>query len=391
MGDTAQYGSVSSAAWPATDRRRPILNEVSPVDTGICSSQARGTPAGRQRPVATMLIGPNALFLEGLKHILAKTGFDVVALGSTAEELDLSSARQHHALLFILDAARDTQMTIHQIELFKQQRPDAFITTLIDPNRMTDIALLFQAGANACFAKEVSTSVFLKSLELVMMGETLLPSSILSSICGRAEMPVWAAPANSPTARLSAQEERILRHLVEGHPNKAIARELGIADATVKVHVKAILKKIGAQNRTQAAIWATRNAAFDRTNRESPPRPSVPADERPLLAASPATGGECPVAVPVAGNEALEGEKEEAPAAAAGEYAQEVTSRATVTRQTSALRSARRIAEDEERHGAMVAKINQLRELREARDMQARPSGEGLRGMKGSVALLGSG
>jgi len=52
------------------------------------------------------------------------------------------------------------------------------------------------------------------------------------------------------------RELEILACLVSGHPNKIISRQLEISEATVKVHVKAILRKIGVQNRTQAAIWA---------------------------------------------------------------------------------------------------------------------------------------
>jgi len=52
----------------------------------------------------------------------------------------------------------------------------------------------------------------------------------------------------------------ILRCLIEGNSNKSIARKIDIAEATVKVHVKAILRKIRVQNRTQAAIWGMNNA-----------------------------------------------------------------------------------------------------------------------------------
>jgi two-component system nitrate/nitrite response regulator NarL len=59
--------------------------------------------------------------------------------------------------------------------------------------------------------------------------------------------------------QLSPQEERILKNIADGDPNKVIARALGIADSTVKVHVKNILRKLGVGNRTQAATWATRH------------------------------------------------------------------------------------------------------------------------------------
>ena len=59
--------------------------------------------------------------------------------------------------------------------------------------------------------------------------------------------------------KLSSREAQILTCLRDGAPNKVIARQLNLSEATVKVHVKAILKKIGACNRTQAALWAARH------------------------------------------------------------------------------------------------------------------------------------
>lgn len=65
---------------------------------------------------------------------------------------------------------------------------------------------------------------------------------------------------------LSERESQILYFLTNGATNKAIARELGITEATVKVHVKSLLRKIHANNRTQAAIWAL-NSNFVVPNR----------------------------------------------------------------------------------------------------------------------------
>jgi two-component system nitrate/nitrite response regulator NarL len=62
---------------------------------------------------------------------------------------------------------------------------------------------------------------------------------------------------------LSARECEILRCLMEGSPNKLIARQFGLTEATVKVHVKAILRKTGMKNRTQAAMWAASHIASD--------------------------------------------------------------------------------------------------------------------------------
>jgi two-component system nitrate/nitrite response regulator NarL len=119
-----------------------------------------------------------------------------------------------------------------------------------------------------------------KSLELVVMGETILPPSILSFILRQRRDDEATTEYASKDAeqlqitidgetsseehgpRLSAREQCILRYLIEGQSNKTIARKNDIAEATVKVHVKAILRKIRVNNRTQAAIWAMNHDAL---------------------------------------------------------------------------------------------------------------------------------
>src|SRR5258707_4541820 len=111
-----------------------------------------------------------------------------------------------------------------------------------------------------------------------MMGETIFPPAFLSFVLDPEGDLVEAAPRdednqsillrteNTLAPQLSTREKSILRCLIEGDSNKCIARKIDIAEATVKVHVKAILRKIRVQNRTQAAIWGMRLA-----NNSSPP------------------------------------------------------------------------------------------------------------------------
>lgn len=364
MGDTAQNGSNVSLVWPAVERRRPLLRAISSEESG---SDSRGGLRGdAKQHVTTVLIGPSSLFLEGLRHILEKTDFRVVAAKAKAEQWIRRQPHEQGSILFIVDGAGEPEAASRQVRLLKERHPEASVTVLIDSNRLTDFALLFQAGAKACLAKGVSSSIFLKSLELVMLGETILPSSVLSSMCARIETFAPVVPAAAPQGRLSAQEERILGFLVQGHSNKAIARELAITDATVKVHVKAILKKIGAQNRTQAAIWATRNPGYGRARQASeaqlavPPLPPAvcPAEEAaPSVETSLDYGREDKIGKPT-----IEADEAKAP---------KVISRSNFLRQASAWREARRVAEDEERRNALSTKISHLRGLREAGSLQA--------------------
>ena len=69
---------------------------------------------------------------------------------------------------------------------------------------------------------------------------------------------------------LSQREEEILKSVVRGHSNKMIARTCGVTDATIKVHMKSILRKIRVANRTQAAIWALEQGYGADANRRSP-------------------------------------------------------------------------------------------------------------------------
>ncbi len=100
-----------------------------------------------------------------------------------------------------------------------------------------------------------------------MLGESILPFKVVRSLMERAPQAgnqpvqddcVAESKLSELTAcKLSAREAEILGCLTKGEANKVIARRLDITEATIKVHVKAILRKIGATNRTQAAMWAS--------------------------------------------------------------------------------------------------------------------------------------
>lgn len=117
------------------------------------------------------------------------------------------------------------------------------------------------AGADGVLSKAMVPPALPHALLLVMLGETIFPAP-------PADDPADTAPnlgrdvENGCPAALSARECQVLSRLAGGQPNKMIARDLAIAEATVKIHVKNVLRKIGAQNRTQAALWAARHAAM---------------------------------------------------------------------------------------------------------------------------------
>jgi two-component system nitrate/nitrite response regulator NarL len=113
----------------------------------------------------------------------------------------------------------------------------------------------------------------LKALELVMLGETFLPASVSVELLKQELRPQLcdgrAAPAPEIAegmGKLSKREAQILHCLTQGASNKLIARDLGVAEATVKVHIKAILRKVKVANRTQAAMWAQQHLELASSN-----------------------------------------------------------------------------------------------------------------------------
>jgi two-component system nitrate/nitrite response regulator NarL len=226
----------------------------------------------RRRPFATVLVGPCALLREGLTRILGAANFRIVASASCVDGLVLTALPQHGSILLVIDAGDDFKAAVRQVELFKDRHPTGRIAVLADHKQPSDIVSAFRAGASAYFIKVAPCDAFIKSLELVMLGETILPVAILSMILDRADRDdddreavvrdvrktagEYLAAESGDAPRLSARERCILNCLIEGASNKVIARKIDIAEATVKVHIKAILRKIRVNNRTQAAIWA---------------------------------------------------------------------------------------------------------------------------------------
>jgi len=215
--------------------------------------------------IPTALICNNFLLRSGLQNILQGTSFALVGAASATGQRGLQHAPSKPALV-IVDAH---QTTGHVLEVIRQTRehfPQARIVALADQFELSFVRSGHEAGVNGFCLAGSAPEVLIKSLELVMLGETLLPFEVLRPFMGGASQNreqslqgTMAEPRLSElkACKLSAREAQILGCLTQGEPNKVIARKLDITEATIKVHVKAILRKIGASNRTQAAIWAS--------------------------------------------------------------------------------------------------------------------------------------
>jgi two-component system nitrate/nitrite response regulator NarL len=252
-------------------------------------------------PVGAILVGSDALLREGLARVLAAAEFKIIASRSCIDSHVAGLMMPGNATLLLVDIGDDFKAALEQVEYFKRLCPSGRVAMLAHHHQFSEMRSAFQAGANAYFVKIASCEAFIKSLELVMLGETVLPPAMLTILDEKRErlndgrisngdqehieirrrkqyqsndndfdasddnsvgMQDVAHASSSYKSRLSARHKSILSCLIEGDSNKIIARKMSIAEATVKVHVKAILRRIRVHNRTQAAIWAMNSGLF---------------------------------------------------------------------------------------------------------------------------------
>jgi DNA-binding NarL/FixJ family response regulator len=231
----------------------------------------------RRQSFATIIVGESNLIREGVVRILRSANFRIVASISCADELP-GKILSERPLFLVVHTGNDFDFVTEQIEVFRENHPDGQIAIMADRYRPDELVAAFRAGANGYFVGVMACDVFIRSLELVMMGETVLPPRFLSYVLGFEEVQagdsdrrgeeseaIFVAASDTMSRQLSPREKLILSCLIEGNSNKSIARKMDITEATVKVHVKAILRKIRVHNRTQAAIWGMNNGWSSQT------------------------------------------------------------------------------------------------------------------------------
>lgn len=226
---------------------------------------------GEKPPTTVFPVCSNPLLRIGLQTVLAGGRFNV-----WHEAIDdisiLPEAQDGEHVLFIIDGQSNSDNAVSLIDQIKTRFPDAKIVILAEMFEADMISAAWKAGAHGFCLTNSQREILIGSLELVMLGETVLPSAFVLSMTEPHAGYTAPSPAEnfgrseaygSAGRKLSAREAQILEYLREGAPNKVIARQLNLSESTVKVHVKAILKKVGACNRTQAALWATRYVSTD--------------------------------------------------------------------------------------------------------------------------------
>jgi two-component system nitrate/nitrite response regulator NarL len=204
-----------------------------------------------------LLIDDHALFRIGLSELLERRGIEVAgAVGDCDEGLRLAADAPPDVIL--LDMRMPGISGIEVLHLLKKQGsvcPIAMLTTSTDER---DVIESLQAGARGYLLKDMEPDALIAALGRIVQGETLVAPE-LTGVLAKAvqgERDAEAGDSQKAMADLTPREREILCLLAEGQSNKLIARNLGISDGTVKLHVKAILRKLDVHSRVEAAVIA---------------------------------------------------------------------------------------------------------------------------------------
>ena len=220
----------------------------------------------RRRQIAsTIVIGKSTVIREGIATILRAANFLPLMSISGLDDLPADKVQPQELLALIVHTGHDFDVVLQQIELLRDRYPSACVAVIADQYRLGDMLSAFLRGARGYFVHDMARDVFIKSSELVMMGQTIFPAAFISFVFGKEEPRIKSGDAmhftkaDRNTQELSPREKITLQYLIEGNSNKSIARKMKIAEATVKVHIHSILHKARVQNRTQAVIWWMNN------------------------------------------------------------------------------------------------------------------------------------
>jgi two-component system, NarL family, nitrate/nitrite response regulator NarL len=240
---------------------------------------------------STVIVTPRVILRNGIASFLQGTRYKVVA--SAAKAAELASGRvpreqQTLAIVGIDQQNGNLDEVSESIRLLRSLSPDGKVVLVAETHGGIDPRRALALSPDACIFNLNSRDALIKVLELVFLDQRVFVFAKSIATTPEKDVDVADPPRGSQSDKpsrlgmnghnLSPRERQVLGCLAQGNSNKVIARLHNLSEATVKAHLKAILRKIKVHNRTQAAIWAIQNGFqnyFQNTAELSPTHPDL--------------------------------------------------------------------------------------------------------------------
>ncbi len=217
--------------------------------------------------IRILVVDDHTLFRRGLSALLARDPqLQVVGDAGDAGEA-IRRAQELQPDVVLLDNHLPGVNGVDAIGSLREAAPQARVLMLTVSEDGQDLAAALRAGASGYLLKTIEGDALGDSLRRAMRGESVVAPEMTGKLVaayrhaasGAARDDIPAAPPASVLDQLSAREQDILRGIARGDSNKEIARHLGIAETTVKIHVQHVLRKLDVSSRVHAAVIATSN------------------------------------------------------------------------------------------------------------------------------------
>lgn len=205
-----------------------------------------------------LIIDDHPLFRKGVAQLIAMAPhLEVVAEASSGEQ-GLAKAKELDPDLILLDLHMTGMGGIETLKAIRNADLDCRVMILTVSDNADDLVAAIRSGADGYLLKDMEPEDLLAAIDEALNGRTVIGERLNGLLASAIREE--AAAKQRDTATLTERETEILHGLAQGHSNKLIARDLNITDATVKVHVKNLLKKLGFRSRLEAAVWTVGRA-----------------------------------------------------------------------------------------------------------------------------------
>ena len=201
-----------------------------------------------------IMIDDHALFRVGLQGLLEQRNIEVIAAVADGEE-GIRLVEEEKPDVILLDLRMPDHSGLEILSKIREKNIDIPIAILTTSNEEQDLREALQRGAQGYLLKDMEPDELVGALRDIVKGKNVVAQNMTDVLTRMAQGKVSDTP-DSPFADLTPRETEILKLLAEGQSNKVIARNLGISDGTVKLHVKAILRKLNIHSRVEAAVIA---------------------------------------------------------------------------------------------------------------------------------------
>lgn len=212
--------------------------------------------------IRILVVDDHTLFRRGLTALLAKDpSLEVVGDAADTNEA-LKRAQELQPDLILLDNHMPGVNGVDALPAFQEVLPGVRVVMLTVSEDQQDLALALRGGASGYLLKTAEGDALITAIKRVMRGESVVAAEMTGKLFAAFREVAPLQPNSAPTAaatklaQLSPREIEILRCLARGSSNKEIGRDLGIAEATVKIHVQHLLRKLDVTSRVQAAVIA---------------------------------------------------------------------------------------------------------------------------------------